>query len=123
MGAFCDIYGQSIRNKVLEYLLENQKIDIAIGDMAKEIAISKPKAYDLMSDFEANDYVQKSRLVGKTQLYALNTNNQRVQLFLQHFKQCLALVAKEQENLLAQKQKRKSVRSKQRKRAVTAHSK
>ena len=37
VGAFCEVYGVTIRNRVIEYLLENQDIDFAIGDMAKEI--------------------------------------------------------------------------------------
>lgn len=95
IGVFCETYGNTIHNRILEYVLENQDIDFAIGDMAKELGISKPKAYEVIKYFEVKGYVEKSRLVGKTQLYKLNKENRRVKLFLRDFKECLRLVVKE----------------------------
>lgn len=95
IGVFCETYGNTIHNHILEYMLENQEIDFAIGDMAKEVGISKPKAYELIKYFEAKGYLDRSRLVGKTQLYKLNKENKRVKLFLKDFKECLRLVAEE----------------------------
>ncbi|MFH1211741.1 MAG: hypothetical protein V1659_02310 [Candidatus Woesearchaeota archaeon] len=94
-GAFCEMYGNSIRNQVLEFLLENQDLDFSVGDMAKELGISKPKAYEAIYDFEKKCLVRKTRVVGKTQLYALEKNNSRVKLFLYDFKKCLHLVLEE----------------------------
>jgi Mn-dependent DtxR family transcriptional regulator len=95
MGVFCEVYGENINNWVLEYVLENQWLDFAIGDMAKELGISKPKAYDVMKHFEAKGYVKKSRMVGKTQLYKLNKEDARVQLLIKAFMACLKLVVDE----------------------------
>ena len=72
IGTFCETYGNTINNRIFEYLLENQNLDFAIGDMAKELHISRPKAYEVINSFEGKDYVKKSRIVGKTQLYLLN---------------------------------------------------
>ena len=94
-GVFCETYGNSIPNRILEYLLENQGIDFAVGDMAKEVGVSRPKAYDVIKGFEKKAYVKKSRIVGKTQLYMLNKENKRVRLFLRDFRECLRLVAEE----------------------------
>ena len=91
-GAFCEVYGDTIKNKILEYLLENQGLDFAVGDIAKETGISKPKAYEVFKEFEKRKYVKKSRLVGKTQLYILNKENKVVALFMRNFKECLKLV-------------------------------
>lgn len=95
LGAFCETYGNTIPNRILEYLLENQDLDFAVGDMAKELEISKPKAYEIISDFEKKEYVKKSRIIGKTQLYLLNKENSRVKLFLKDFRECLRIVAEE----------------------------
>src|SRR3990172_7536251 len=95
IGVFCGTYGNTIHNRILEYVLENQDIDFAIGDMAKELGISKPKAYEVIKYFEEKGYIGKSRLVGKTQMYKLNKENKRVKLFLKDFKECLRLVAEE----------------------------
>ena len=94
-GAFCETYGLTIENRALEYLLENQDLDIAVGDMAKEIGISRPKAYKVIEEFEKKAYLLKTRIVGKTQLYKLNKNNIRVNIFLRNFEECLRLVIEE----------------------------
>lgn len=93
IGAFCETYGNTISNRILEYLMENEDLDFAVGDMAKELQISKPKAYEIIRDFEKKGYVKKSRIIGKTQLYMLNKENSRVKLFLRDFKECLKLIA------------------------------
>lgn len=95
IGAFCETYGKTISNRILEYILENQDMDFAVGDMAKEVEVSKPKAYETIRTFEDKEYIKKSRLVGKTQLFILNKNNKRVKLFLKDFKECLKIVADE----------------------------
>jgi sugar-specific transcriptional regulator TrmB len=76
-------------------MLENQDLDFAVGDTAKELEISRPKAYEVIRQFETKDYVKKSRIIGKTQLYKLNKNNLRVKLLLRDFRECLKLVAEE----------------------------
>jgi len=95
MSIFCEMYGNTIHNRILEYLLENNGLDFAIGDLAKDVAISKPKAYEMIYDFEEKGYLRKSRVIGKTQLYILNQESKKVQLLLRHFKQCLQLVVEE----------------------------
>jgi len=95
IGAFCETYGNTIQNRILEYVLENQDIDFAIGDMAKELEISKPKAYEVIKYFLEKGYIEKSRVVSNTQLYKLNKENKRVKLFLKDFKECLRLIAEE----------------------------
>ncbi len=94
-GAFCETYGNTIKNRVLEYLLENHSLDIAVGDMAKEVKISRPKAYEIIAEFGKKGYVIKSRIIGKTQLYKLNKANNKVKLFLRDFKECLRMVVEE----------------------------
>jgi len=105
IGAFCETYGNTIRNRILEYLLENQDLDFAIGDMAKELKISRPKAYEIIREFEKKKYVKKSRMIGKTQLYLLNKESKRVKLFLRDFKECLKIVVKEYEEILPSAEK------------------
>lgn len=95
IGAYCEIYGDTIRNRVMEYLLENQDLDIAVGDLAKDTEISRPKAYEIIEDFEEKDYIQKSRVVGRTQLFLLNKKNKRIKLFLRNFRDCLKIIAEE----------------------------
>ena len=39
-GAFCEVYGDTIKNEIMEYILENKELDFAAGDMAKELNVS-----------------------------------------------------------------------------------
>ena len=94
-GAFVEVHGDTLANRVLEYLLENQDIDIAVGDLAEEISISRPKAYEIIAQFEKKKYVIKSRVVGRTQLYKINKSNRRIRLFMRMFLECLRIIAEE----------------------------
>ena len=95
MGAFCDIYGDTIENNVLEFILENNSIDFAVGDMAKQLDISRPKAYQAVDYFIKKGFLIKSRIVGKTQLYIINKESKIVQLLLKSFKDCLKIIVEE----------------------------
>ncbi len=104
-GAFCEVYGDTIENEMMEYLLENNGLDFAAGDMAKELNVSRPKTYQVLKDFERKGYVKKSRIIGKTQLYLLNKNSVRIRLFLKSFNECLRIIGEEnseKEMLVAQ---------------------
>jgi CTP-dependent riboflavin kinase len=98
-GVFCEIYGCSIKNLILEYLMENHGLDFAIGDLARYLDISRPKAYQLVYEFEKKGYVKKSRVVGRTQLFILNGQNKRVKLLLNNFEECLKVVLDEHDIL------------------------
>ncbi len=95
IGAFCLTYGITIRNRILEYLLENQGLDFAVGDISRELEISRPKTYEIINDFLNKSFIFKSRIIGKTQLYILNKQSARVKLFLKDFKECLKIVVVE----------------------------
>ncbi|MBW2967435.1 hypothetical protein KY362_03030 [Candidatus Woesearchaeota archaeon] len=94
-GVFCEVYGKTLRNRFLEYLLEMGDLDFAVGDMAQEIGVSRPKAYDIMKLLEQEGYVRKARTVSGTQLYVLNKKDGKVKLLLKSFKECLKLVIAE----------------------------
>ena len=94
-GIFCEVYGNTISNRVLEFFLENQELGIAVGDMSKELGISRPKAYSEIEKLLSKNYISPSRVVGRTQLYVLNKSNLRVKLFVKDFKECLKILIKE----------------------------
>ncbi|MBS3119422.1 hypothetical protein J4475_01210 [Candidatus Woesearchaeota archaeon] len=91
-GAFCELYGKSLRNRALEYVLELNRLDFAVGDLAREIGISRPKAYQIIGELEKEELVRKSRIVGGTQLYVLNETDGRVKILRKAFRECLKSV-------------------------------
>ncbi|MGV8141676.1 MAG: winged helix-turn-helix domain-containing protein [Candidatus Woesearchaeota archaeon] len=93
--AFCDVYGYTLNNLVWGHFLENRGVGVAVGDMAKELGISRPKAYQIINEFVKKGYVIKSRTLGKTQLYKLNNDNYVVKIYIRNFKECLKMVIEE----------------------------
>ncbi len=92
-GIFCEIYGNTIRNRVVEYLLENRGLDFAASTLSKELSISRPKAYGIINELLLKAYIQKSRIVGRTQLYRLDTKHRIIRLMAGNFDECLRLAA------------------------------
>jgi len=91
IGIYCEIYGKTLQNKVLEFFLEAYDSDIAASEIITLSNISKPKVYQIIEELKKKDYVIKSRIIGKTQLYKLNNDNPIVKIFIRNFKECLGL--------------------------------
>jgi len=94
-GTFCKIYGKSLRNKVLEFILELRELDFAVSDILGEINISKPKLYQIIKELEEENIIKKSREVSGTQLFILNKKDEKVKLLIQSFNECLRKVIDE----------------------------
>ncbi len=94
-GTFCKIYGKSLRNKVLEFILELRELDFAVSDILEEINISKPKLYQIIKELEEDNIIKKCREVSGTQLFILNQKDEKVKLLIQSFNECLKIVIEE----------------------------
>ena len=94
-GVFCEVFGISIRNRILEEILTSESLDWAVGDIAKDLEISRPKAYQIIEEFKKKGYIKKSRMIGKTQLYLINKENKHIKVLLKAFKECLNMVMDE----------------------------
>ncbi|HLD05110.1 MAG TPA: winged helix-turn-helix domain-containing protein [Candidatus Nanoarchaeia archaeon] len=94
-GVFCEVFGITTDNRILEYLLEAAELGISIGDMARDLEISRPKAYQAIYELEEKRYVKKHRVISKTQLYILNKENPHVKVLLRAFNDCLNMVMDE----------------------------
>jgi len=88
-GAFCEQYGNSMRNRILENFLENSGIDIGVPQLADELKISRPKAYEEVKKLIDEGFVLSGRKFRGTQLYDLNAKNPKVTLLKKNFRQCL----------------------------------
>lgn len=104
VGAFCKVYGKTLRNKVLEFILELGELDFAVSDILEEVKISKPKLYEIIKELETEKIINQSRKVGGTQLYVLNINSNKVKLLVKSFNECLNTVIEElkEEPILAE---------------------
>lgn len=94
-GAFCGLYGKTLRNRVVEYMLEMPNLDFAVSDITEEIGASKPKMYQIINGLEKEGLIKKSRVVAGAQLYILNKEKKEVRLLQKSFKDCLRNVVNE----------------------------
>lgn len=94
-GAFCGLYGKTLRNRVVEYMLEMSNLDFAVNDITEEIGASKPKMYQIIKELEKEGLIRKSRVVAGAQLYTLNKEKKEVKLLQKSFKECLRNVVDE----------------------------
>ena len=93
IGIFCETYGNTLRNRVLENLMEFESTDTSAGAVARFLGISRPKVYEIFKEFLKKGFIKKTRVLGKTQLYIINKDNEKVKLFLSDFGECLRMVA------------------------------
>lgn len=92
IGKYCEIYGNTKENIVMEYFLEAYDSDMAVSEVYMIENISKPKVYQIIYRFMKKGLVVKSRVIGKTQMYKLNTENPIVKIYIRNFKECLNMV-------------------------------
>jgi len=89
MSEFCKLYGNTLRNKVLEHIVELDNLDFAVSDILDFINISKPKLYQIIKELEKDKLIKKSRIVSSTQLYKLNKTNLNTKILIQSFNNCI----------------------------------
>ena len=95
MGAFCDVFGQTPRLKVLEFFLEGREIDFSIASVAEETELSRATTYAICDELIDHQFILPTRKVGNVQLYKLNKSKPEVQLLCKAFRMVLIMVAKE----------------------------
>ena len=94
-GTFCKIYGNTLRNRVLEFILELGELDFAVSDILEELNISKPKLYQIIKELEYDNIILTSKKIGGTQLYILNSKNIKTKLLIKAFNECINIVIEE----------------------------
>lgn len=78
IGIFCEAFGDTARNKLIEFFLEMRSTDFGIADVAKELKMNKATAYNVSKELIERKIILPFRIIGKTQTYRLNTQNMLV---------------------------------------------
>jgi len=76
---FIEIFGANPVMKVLDFLISFQLFDYPLTEIAKNSGVSYSTLQTFWSNLERNNIVVKTRRVGKSDLYKLNTKNPAVQ--------------------------------------------
>jgi len=80
---FTEIFGNSPRVKLLDFLADHVDFDYTISQIEEFTEISRPTLYRLIGELEAEKMISLTRLVGASKFYALDTRNEKVIEMLQ----------------------------------------
>ncbi len=75
---FVEVFGHNPVGKVLDFLITYQLFDYPLTEIAKNSRVSYSTLQTFWSRLEKNKIVVKTRRVGKSDLYKLNTKNPAV---------------------------------------------
>ena len=84
-GRFCDVFGATPRNRILEFFLEMRELDFPIGEVAQETNLSRATAYAAFEGLLEEGYLIYSRKVSGGQLYKLDIHNEEVKMLVYSF--------------------------------------
>ena len=73
--AFIEIFGNNPAMKVLDFLITFQLYDYPLTEIARNSGVSYSTLQTFWPKLEKNEIVVKTRRVGKSDLYKLNTSN------------------------------------------------
>lgn len=76
---FVEVFGSSPLIKVLDFLITYQLFDYPLTEIAKHSSVGYSTLQSFWNKLERNRIVIKTRRVGKSDLYKLNTKNPAVQ--------------------------------------------
>lgn len=75
---FIEVFGKSPLVRVLDFLITYQLFDYPLTEIAKKSGVSYSTLQTFWDKLERNNIVIKTRRVGKSDLYKLNTKNPAV---------------------------------------------
>ena len=76
---FMEVFGKNPLMKVLDFLITFQLFDYPLTEIAKNSGVSYSTLQIFWNKLEKNNIIIKTRRVGKSDLYKLNTKNPAVQ--------------------------------------------
>ena len=80
---FIELFGDSPTIKVLDFLLTERELDFSISDMARNAEIGRATLYRIWDELVRNEIVIPTRVIGKSKLYKLNTNNFKIKKLIE----------------------------------------
>ncbi|MBI2575068.1 helix-turn-helix transcriptional regulator [Candidatus Woesearchaeota archaeon] len=98
-GEFCQIFGATPRNRILEFFLDLRELDHSIGDVARETGLNRATAYNTMRKLVKSRYIKPARKVSGSQLYKLTMEKAEVKVMVQAYSLILKKIANEYQEM------------------------
>ena len=77
-----EVIGNTIENRIIDFMIEGVGIDYTKKDIADGCDISRPTLYKILPVLIRNGLIKPTRIIGKVQLYTLNIENEKVKALL-----------------------------------------
>ena len=77
-----EIIGDTIENRIIDFLMEGLGIDYTKKDIAEGCGMSRPTLYKVLPKLIKEGVVKPTRIIGRVQLYSLNVENEKVKALL-----------------------------------------
>ncbi len=74
--------GDTMENRILDFLIEGVGIDYSKTDIANGCSISRPTIYKILPDLMKKGLVISTRTIGNIELYKLNIENERIKALI-----------------------------------------
>ncbi|MBS3155606.1 hypothetical protein J4413_00025 [Candidatus Woesearchaeota archaeon] len=82
---FREIFGDTPKIRVLEYLIEGRELDHSIGDIAEGAGINRVTLFRMWGSIEKSKLIIHTRDIGNAKLYKLNMSNPYVLVLIEMF--------------------------------------
>ena|SRR3989344_6259542 len=82
---FRELFGDTPKVRVLEYLAEGRELDHSIGDIAEGAGINRVTLFRMWDDLEGTKIIIHTRNIGNAKLYKLNMKNPKVRILVRVF--------------------------------------
>jgi len=79
---FAELFGSNPLMKVLDFLITFQSFDYPLTEIAKNSGVSYSTLQTFWERLERNKIVIKTRRIGKSDMFKLNTENPAVQMLI-----------------------------------------
>ncbi len=77
-----EVIGDTIENRIIDFLIEGRGSDYTKKDIAENCGISRPTLYKVFSKLVKEGIIKPTRAIGRVQLYTLNTGNEKIKALL-----------------------------------------
>jgi len=88
-GLYCQVFGDTPRNRIVEFFLEMRDTDFGIADVARNLEMNKATAYNNAEELIGEGILVEARRIGRTQTYKLNRKSEKVKVMLRAFDELL----------------------------------
>ena len=82
---FLKLEGNTVRNRVWNFLIVHSEFDYSMKDIAKFSNISYTSLKEIWKEFVKRNIVIYTRNVGKSKMYKLNRENPQVEKFINYY--------------------------------------